>query len=288
MFDFFSKFIVNLKDEFPFKMDFKNEFSGFLKSSIILIILLYVVGFFNPDQNVFYYFSGFFFTLLLTFLFNYFLNLIVISKLISSEKWCLWKEILRRLFFLAVYSFTIILYIDYSLNINFSKVDFWQFVTTCFIIGSIPIIIKIFITKNRFLKASLAETELLQEKISLHQSEIKKLKEEIVIKSNIINEVFKIDVNDLLYLKSDQNYISIYYLKEGELKNHLLRISLVNALKQITAESIFRCHRSYAVNINCIEKITGNAQSLKLALKQDCIVPVSRSFIKEFKTKLVN
>lgn len=282
----FTNINTTFKEAFPFALDFKSEISGFLKSTLILIILLYIIGFFNPDQNILNYFSGFFFTLLLTFLFNYFLNLIVISKFISAENWYLGKEIIRRLFFLAVYSFTVILYIDYSLGINFSKVDFWQFVTSCFIIGSIPITIKIFITKNRLLKASLAEAELLQEKIGLHQSEAKKIKKEIVIKSNIINEVFKVDVNDLLYLKSDQNYISILYLKEGKLKSHLLRISLVNALKQIPSETVFRCHRSYAVNINYIEKITGNAQSLKLELTQDCIVPVSRSFVKEFKTKL--
>jgi len=284
----FTNINTTFKEKFPFTMDFKNEFSGFLKSAFVLIILLYVVGFFNPDQDIFKYFSGFFLTLFLTFLFNYFLNLVLISRLISAENWCLLKEVIRRLFFLAVYSFTIILYIDYSLNVNFSKVDFWQFVTTSFIIGSIPIVIKIFITKNKLLKASLAEAEFLQEKIAEHQLETKLINEEIIIKSNIINEIFKIDVNDLLYLKSDQNYISIHYIKEGELKNHLLRISLINALKQITAESIFRCHRSYAVNINCIEKITGNAQSLKLELTHNSIVPVSRSFVKEFKATLVD
>ena len=285
---FFTNTNTTFKEKFPFNTGYKNEFLGFLKSALILIILLYVVGFFNPNQNIFIYFFGFFLTLLLVFLFNSLLNFVVIQRLVSVENWCLWKEITRRLFFLVIYSFAIILYIDYSMNINFSKVDFWQFATTCFIIGSIPIIIKIFITKNRLLKASLIEADLLQKKISLLQSVKKKITEEVIIKSNIINEVFKIDVNDLLYIKSDQNYISICYLKEGELKSYLLRISLVNALKQITAESIFRCHRSYAVNINCIQKITGNAQSLKLMLTQDCIVPVSRSFVKEFKTKLEN
>jgi hypothetical protein len=286
--EFFNKIRVTLKEEFPFMMVFKDEFLSFLKSSVILILLFYMVGFFNKEQSLFNYFSGFFLTLLTTFLFNYFLNLKIISVFVSSEKWCLWKEITRHLFFLAIYVFNVILYIDYSLNINFSKVDFLQFLTTSFIIGSIPITIKIFITKNRLLKTSLTEANLLQKKIGLYQTESKKVKEEIVIQSNIINEVFKVDVSDIVYLKSDQNYISIYYIENEKLKSYLLRISLVNALKQITSEHIFRCHRSYVVNINRIEKITGNAQSLKIQLTQNCVVPVSRSFIKEFKTKLVN
>lgn len=284
MCNFIHKTKSTLQEKIPYELVFKNEFLNFLKSSFALIVMLYVLGFFNPKNSVFYFFSGFFLTILIVFIFNYFLNSLLISKMISSEKWCLWKEILRRLFFLSVYCFAIILYIDYSLHIDFSKADFWQFVIASFIIGSIPIIIKIFIVKNKLLKHSLNEVYLLQTKRNLYQTKTEK--EEIIIKSNIINEVFKIDVNDIIYLKSEQNYISIFYLKEGELKNHLLRISLVNALKQITSEDIFRCHRSYVININSIEKITGNAQSLKLQLSKNCVVPVSRSYMKEFKIRV--
>lgn len=285
---FFNNLNTSLKEKLPFTMDFKNEFLSFLKSTFALIIVLYVVGFFNPKQNVFLFFLGFFLSFFAVFTINYFLNTIVISKVITEEKWCLWKEILRRLVFLAVYSFAIILYVDYNLHINFSKADFWQFVTASFIIGAIPITLKIFIIKNKLLKSSLAEANLLRDKIDLYQTKSKKAAEEIVIQSNIVNEIFKVDVYDIVYLKSDQNYISIYYIKDKELKSHLLRISLVNALKQITSEHIFRCHRSYVVNINRIEKITGNAQSLKLQLSQNCVVPVSRSFMKAFKARLVN
>ena len=142
--------------------------------------------------------------------------------------------------------------------------------------------------KNKLLKASLIEAELLGEKIRLYQSEKKPKFEELTITSNIINEVFKVAVNDVLYIQSNQNYISIYYIKEHKIKSHLLRISLVNALKQITSENIIQCHRSYLVHINSIKKITGNAQGLKLELTHNIVVPVSRSFVKEFKATLVD
>ena len=288
MLAFINNIKTTLQEDFPFTMGFKNEFFSFLKSTLALIIVLYVIGFFNPKQNVFLFFLGFFLSFFIVFTFNYFFNTIIISKIIKEENWCLWKELFRRFFFLGMYSFAIILYVDYYLYVNLSKADFWQFVTASFIVGSIPITLKIFITKNKLLKISLTEASLLQERIGLYQSESKKVAEEVVIQSNIINEVFKVNMHDIVYLKSDQNYISIFYIKDGELKSHLLRISLVNALKQITSEHIFRCHRSYVVNINCIENISGNAQSLKLELTKNCIVPVSRSFIKEFKKRLVN
>ena len=83
-------------------------------------------------------------------------------------------------------------------------------------------------------------------------------------------------------------YISIYYLKENVVKRHLLRISLINALKQIASENIVQCHRSYIINIHSIEKTTGNAQGLKLELTHNNVVPVSRSFVKKFKATLVD
>ncbi len=284
----FNKFIVHLKEEFPFSMVFKNELISFLKSSGILMLLFYAIGFFNKEQSILHYFLGFFLALFATFLFNFLLNLKIITAFVSPNKWCLWKEITRRLFFLIIYIINVILYIDYSLNINFSTVDFSQFLTISFIIGSIPIMIKIVLTKNKLLKTSLIEAELLREKISEYQSEKKPGFEELIIKSNIINEVFKVAVNDVLYIQSNQNYISIYYLKEHKIKSHLLRISLVNAFKQITSMDIVQCHRSYLVNINSIEKITGNAQGLKLELRHNIMVPVSRSFVKEFKVLLVH
>lgn len=287
MINFFKNLRISLKEDYPFKMVLKNEFFSFLKSTAVLILLLYVIGFFNRGQNMFYFYSGFLLTLFVTFLINYIINLKIIS--VFANNWCLWKEIVRRLFFLSLYSFNVIFYIDYTLSVNFTKVDFVQFITICLIVGSIPIIIKIFIAKNKYLKEALVEAELLNKKISSsNQQKQNYLKEELTIKSNIINDVFKIDVKDLLYIKSNQNYISIYYLKDKKIKSYLLRISLVNALKQITSNSILQCHRSYVVNINSIEKITGNAQRLKLQIKDDIFVPVSRPFVKELKTKLIN
>jgi len=288
MFKYFKKIIVHLKEDFPFTMVFKNELISFLKSSVVLMLLFYAIGFFNKEQNILHYFLGFFLTLFATFLFNFLVNSKVISVFISLDKWCLWKEITKRLFFLFYYIFNSILYIDYSLNINFSKVDFSQFLTISFIIGAFPMVIKIVLTKNKLLKASLIEAQLLGKKINLMQSGKQPNFEELTITSNIINEVFNMVVQDVLYIQSNQNYISVYYLKENIVQNHLIRISLINALKQISSKDIVQCHRSYLVNIKSIEKITGNAQGLKLKLRHNMVVPVSRSFVKEFKALLVH
>ncbi len=286
MFHSLIKWYSTLKEKYPFHMNFKNELTSFLKFTTLLMFLFYLIGFFSKSQNILLFFGGFFLTLFLTFLFNFFLNQKIILLFINPHNWCLWKELSKRLLFLLFYTFNSIWYINFSLNINFSKVDFVQFLSISFIIGSVPILFKVFITKNKLLKTALSEAHLLQQKITSYQNTVSKKEKKLVLTSNIVNETFEINASDILFIQSSQNYITIHYLFNEKSKKHLLRISLVNAIKQINTTSVLQCHRSYVVNINRVEKITGNAQGLKLTMDDGSIIPVSRSFVKTIKSRL--
>ena len=59
----------------------------------------------------------------------------------------------------------------------------------------------------------------------------------------------------------------------------LLRSSLSRLEKQIDQPHIVRCHRSYVVNINRVERVTGNAQGYKLHLfAGQFLIPVARQY----------
>ena len=64
----------------------------------------------------------------------------------------------------------------------------------------------------------------------------------------------------------------------------LIRITLKELEEQLKPiSSIFKTHRSYLVNLNAIQSISGNAQGYQLLLKNcSIIVPVSRSNISNF------
>lgn len=82
---------------------------------------------------------------------------------------------------------------------------------------------------------------------------------------------------DLLFIESSDNYCTIVYLKNGQVAKPLLRSSLSRLEKQIAQAHIVRCHRSFVVNLDRVERVTGNAQGYKLHLSNGQFqIPVSR------------
>jgi len=85
--------------------------------------------------------------------------------------------------------------------------------------------------------------------------------------------------DDLLYIESSDNYCTIVHLKNGQTVKPLLRSSLSRMEKQLNNPHIVRCHRSYIVNLNRVERVTGNAQGYKLHLYSgQFVVPVARQY----------
>ena len=82
---------------------------------------------------------------------------------------------------------------------------------------------------------------------------------------------------DLLFIESSDNYCTVVYLKNGQVAKPLLRSSLSRLEKQIDRAHIVRCHRSFVVNLDRVERVTGNAQGYKLHLSNGQFqIPVSR------------
>ncbi len=101
-------------------------------------------------------------------------------------------------------------------------------------------------------------------------------KENLVsIKNGIDKEQFKI--SELLYLKAEGNYVEIHL----ESRKILVRNSLEAILSDLEIDSLFRIHRSYAVNSNKVSKFSSGEIRIN-----DCILPVSRTYSTELKEKL--
>lgn len=84
---------------------------------------------------------------------------------------------------------------------------------------------------------------------------------------------------ELLYIESSDNYCTVVYLKNGQPVKPLLRSSLSRLEGQIDRADIVRCHRSFVVNLDRVEKVTGNAQGYKLHLLGGTFqIPVARKY----------
>lgn len=95
-------------------------------------------------------------------------------------------------------------------------------------------------------------------------------------------------INDLLYIEAQKNNISVCFVKEDHVVSVDVHNTLTRTLEELKGyDNIFQCHRSFAVNVNNISSAKGNSNGYQLKLDKCAdIIPVSRSFVPQFKTYL--
>ena len=107
--------------------------------------------------------------------------------------------------------------------------------------------------------------------------------ESLQLPSQNKSETYTAKVNELLCIKSVENYIEVYTVKESKLSKTILRNTLKNLQENLLEFDCFeQCHRSYLVNLNKVQHFTGNAQGLSLQFSNEIQlkVPVSRRYVK--------
>ncbi len=88
------------------------------------------------------------------------------------------------------------------------------------------------------------------------------------------NNTIVIRSEDLYYIKSSGNYIEI--VEKNNLKGHILRSSLKEIEQKYS--QLYRCHKSYLVNLDNIKSISGNSKGYELTFYDNNIgkIPVAR------------
>jgi len=102
------------------------------------------------------------------------------------------------------------------------------------------------------------------------------------------NDILEVAEQNFVYAESDQNYVTLFYLRGEQLEKKIIRSSLQAVNDQI--DSSIRIHRSYLINPEHLEKIKGNKrqrfailhqvdESLPVSTELDCkkLLEVSRS-----------
>ena len=107
------------------------------------------------------------------------------------------------------------------------------------------------------------------------------LAEEITISASNQRDNITLNLSNLLYITSADNYIDVYYLESKVLKHNLLRNTLSNIEEQIAknSQSIKRCHQSFIVNVDLAKAVSGNASGYKIELVEvESLIPISRKY----------
>ncbi len=92
---------------------------------------------------------------------------------------------------------------------------------------------------------------------------------------------FSVFSENLLYIESADNYITVYYLNKGGLSRFLVRTSMKNMEKNLSDYNIIRCHRSFMVNIDKVRILRKEKDGLHLELDLDkpFDLPVSKTYV---------
>ncbi len=280
--------IINwLNKPYPFVTDLKNKL--LISFSFGLFIYLFLVVFqpFGIDKiiaNKAYYLLGFGAITTFVMLFSYIVPPLLFYKFFDLEKWIIGKEIFFVLLVITLISllnYFYNFYVGYGFAQQHTLLYFVFFTVS---VGFFPVLILVFVTEMFLNTRHQKVASEMSSKIQTVKESIQTdLSPPIEILAESKKDNFNILENDLIFIKSEDNYCNVYYRANNETKTKLLRITLKNIEKQLVAfPNFIRSHRSFVVNKKQISKISGNARAYYIHF-DNCkeIVPISRSFPKE-------
>lgn len=204
----------------------------------------------------------------------------LIEPVVIRGNWPLWKSILWGLFIASSIGVANYFYV----NTVFSQIFVFKYflfaIWTAILVGIIPVSIGYIVSFNRIYKTALKEASIMPEEV-LWESEV------IIRGGNTKNE-YRFNPKSIVYLSSNDNYITIATLNGESLTKTHMRGTLKSAESELRNNtSFFRCHKCFIVNAGFADHVTGNAQNMKIKLKiQGLEIPVSRSKAAEVVKKL--
>ncbi|KIO78531.1 hypothetical protein TH53_03230 [Pedobacter lusitanus] len=96
--------------------------------------------------------------------------------------------------------------------------------------------------------------------------------------------VLTLHPDHLLLVKSEDNYVDVYYLLGGKVKKELVRTTLKKIEERSDYPGLIRVHRSYAVNVKHVSssRKTAKGYLLQFDVLPDLQIPVSATYQKQF------
>jgi DNA-binding LytR/AlgR family response regulator len=247
-----------------------------------------------------------------TILFSLLCNVVIpylFPKLFEETNWTVLKEIIFLTVLILIVALGNILFTMVMSNSTVSVQLIVNMLKYTFVIGIIPIVLSVLTKQQQLLKKYSKEaSEIKVAAIEKDNDKVATIQETNTISKTVFNEqipqqtssqkliqlsgtnqqeILSLYPAEFLFAQASDNYTAIHYTKNGVAKKVLYRTTIKNVETQTVAiEEIFRCHKSYLVNLNTVTQITGNAQGYKLHLGNYNIeIPVSRNLNTTIKQK---
>lgn len=236
----------------------------------------------DPNKN--WYLAGYG---LITTLCGFVLRFIIFKsfpKYHNETTWNVGKEILSIMMLILMIAAGNVVFSNFAFDLKNGLVSFLGMLLAVMIIGVFPATFGVmlnYIIQLKKYNQPIVIQHHTSEVVEPQQISENKIQNAAPVKLIAENEKDSIELTteSLYFIESSDNYSTVFYEKSGKLQKELLRSSLTRLESQISSENIVRCHRSFIVNLDKVEKVTGNAQGYKLHLKSpELLVPVARKY----------
>ncbi|MEM9933517.1 MAG: LytTR family DNA-binding domain-containing protein [Bacteroidota bacterium] len=199
----------------------------------------------------------------------------LLPTIFSENKWRVWHQLCFYAMALFIIATLNGLYINYLNELDFSWQNYIWIIIRTMVLGIFPIGFYVLFSHNQKLKRNTTTAQQLETWIEEDKGSVTDRAHHI--HTQLKEEAFVLQENTFLYANASGNYLYVY-TTEGKRSIH--RITLQSFQQQLSSAYLIRCHRSYLVNLQQVDSISGNAQGLSLHLRYlNVAIPVSRKYI---------
>ena len=95
------------------------------------------------------------------------------------------------------------------------------------------------------------------------------------------NLKLSVKLDNLFYIKAEDNYINVFYQRSGTIASYMLRCKIQTIADNcVDSSSLMRCHRSYIVNINKVSVLHNEADGFVIDFEREGLesIPVSKTY----------
>jgi hypothetical protein len=195
----------------------------------------------------------------------------LIEPVLIGENWTIGKNILWDILIASSIGAANYFYMCIIFEMHFNILYLLYGIWTAILVGSIPVTVSYFLNYNRMYKNALKEAAIPEEMITWE--------EEVIITAGYSRNDFRANPRNIIYLCSNDNYVTIVTIRDNVQNKTTIRGTLKSAEEELRKNSRFiRCHKCYIVNLDYVEKVTGNNQNMKIKLTPSGTeIPVARS-----------
>jgi hypothetical protein len=197
----------------------------------------------------------------------------------KESKWTVGRQIFWISWILMTISLFNTIYSHFADIFSFSILQVVRTTGQVFMVGIFPACALVMLDYMRLYRKHALKAQRLNQPVAIDPEQTQYFFDLI---SENENQHLRLKLDELLYLTSADNYVSVVYRSNGSTKKTLLRGTLTNFEKMFDHPFVRRCHRSFIVNLAHLITIAGNAQGYTIELRgTDSRIPVSRSYAHE-------